>query len=186
MKKSNLFILILLVVAMVSSCSDGNDAKSEIAGKDELKSKIDSVEAILFNASTKHMNNSPAFAIVKLYRQYAEQFPQDELAADYLFKAGEVGSNIGLEEQSVNFFGKVYENYPNYDKRVESLYLQAFLFETKLNNLEKAKEFYQKVIDNHPDHKLAQDAQAAIGLLGLSDEEIIKKFEEMNKQNQPS
>jgi hypothetical protein len=50
-----------------------------------------------------------------------------------------------------------------------------------MNQKGKAKEYYEKVIDNYPDHVFAKEARVAIQHLGKTDEELIEEFEAKNK-----
>jgi hypothetical protein len=58
--------------------------------------------------------------------------------------------------------------------------LIAFIYENHLNKKGPAKEYYNKVINEYPEHVLASQAKQSIDILMLSDEELIKKFQENN------
>ena len=127
-------------------------------------------------------NNGIEWYINTFYSNYSGEKICGSITPEYLFKAGEV--SIGLKEydQAAGFFERIYNNYPDYNKRVESLYLVGFVYDEHANNYGKAKEYYEKVVANHPDHGFADDAKASIETLGLTDEEIIKKFEAKQKE----
>jgi tetratricopeptide (TPR) repeat protein len=182
-------LLILGVIALFTACSGGENKTVEtepvtekVATKDELQLEITKMEQELTNKMRTKFDDELAKRVVTFYRDYAQNNPKDSITPEYLFKAGEV--SIGLKEydQAAGFFERIYNNYPDYNKRVESLYLVGFVYDEHANNYGKAKEYYEKVVANHPDHGFADDAKASIETLGLSDEEIIKKFEAKQKE----
>lgn len=151
--------------------------------KEDVKSvyvkRIDSLENRL--KGSQSIDNMAASDLIGAYSAYAENFPADSITPDYLFKAGEVASSIRQGERAITIFNTIYEQYPAYDKAHYCLFLQGFIYETQVNNLQKAKEFYNMVIEKYPNEPIAGDAKACIANLGKSDEELIKEFEEKNK-----
>ena len=62
------------------------------------------------------------------------------------------------------------------------MFLVAFIYDTYLKQLDQAKTAYEKVIEKYPNHHLTRDAKLSIEHLGMSDEELIKMFEEKQKE----
>jgi tetratricopeptide (TPR) repeat protein len=174
--KTLIKLSIVIVALNVISC--GNHP--EVSMKDQYLQRIDSLENKL--RETKGVDNMAANDLIAVYSTYAENFPQDSLVPDYLFKAGELANSVKQGTRAINIFNLLYEKYPTYKKAHYCLFLQGFIYETQLNNLEKAKEFYTKVIEKYPNEPIANDAKACIQNLGKSDEELIKEFEEKNKK----
>jgi hypothetical protein len=58
--------------------------------------------------------------------------------------------------------------------------MQAFLYETVLNDKEKAKAKYEEFIKSYPQHPLVSSAKASFDQInsGMSDEQLIKMFEQ--------
>lgn len=185
--------LVPLFLAAIMMACNGTGEKAEeknklneaTSNKEAARSEIEALEGELMNKLRSGFDEELAKRVVDFYVTYANNNPKDEYTPEYLFKAGEV--SIGLKEfdQAVGYFERVYKNYPEFNKRVESLYLIGFTYDEHMDKYGKAKEYYQKVIDNHPDHEFADDAKASIETLGMSDEELIKKFEEKNKEAMP-
>lgn len=141
------------------------------------------------NALEKKLHDNPAMAMDKTftreltlaYSEFVEKFSDDTLSAEYLFRAGEIANGIMLPNDAISYFKKVYEKYPAHNKAATSLFLQGFVYETQLKNIEKAKTIYNEFLAKYPQHQLAKDVQFSLDNLGKSDEELIKMFEEKNQ-----
>lgn len=157
------------------------EEKSPEQVKEELVLEITKMEEDLMAKMRTEFDDNMARNLVKFYTQYADNNPKDSISAEYLFKAGEVCIGLKDYKMAIANFQRIYDNFPSYNKRVESLYLVGFVHDEYLDQYAQAQDFYQKLIDDHPDHSFADDAQASIETLGLSDEEIIQRFEEKNK-----
>ena len=60
--------------------------------------------------------------------------------------------------------------------------LATFVYDDQQHDLDKAREAYQQVIDQYPDSPFARDAEIAITQLGMTPEELIRKFEEQAQE----
>lgn len=183
MKKIFGALMILGLIACGTEQKNEEPKKEEkaVSNKEELQVEIIKMEEELTKKMRTQFDENLAKRVVEFYKSYADNNPQDSISADYLFKAGEVSIGLKEYEQAAGFFERIYNHFPNYAKRVESLYLVGFVYDEHLSNYGKAQTYYQKVINEHPDHGFADDAKASIETLGLTDEEIIKKFQEAQK-----
>ena len=71
-------------------------------------------------------------------------------------------------------------SFPEFRKSPTALFMQAFIYETTIQDKEKAKEKYSAFIQKYPDHSLTTSAKASLDQLNanISDEELIRSFEE--------
>ncbi len=143
----------------------------------KLQQSIDAKEKELYGDSTMVMDFAKAKDMIALYADFVKKYPENEKAEDYLFKAGEVSMGAMQSNVAIKYFEQYYEKYPKADKAPYSLFMQGFIYETQLNNTEKAKWCYEKFIRDFPTHKLAEDAKYSIANLGKSEEELIREFE---------
>ncbi|MDQ3192584.1 MAG: tetratricopeptide repeat protein [Bacteroidota bacterium] len=171
----NVFFLIFSS-AILFSC--GEEKKSAFT-KEQSQSQITDLEKELYSGS-KMFNDSAAIAVVELYNEYADTYPEDSLSADYLFKAGEVSMGLNQAERSLHYFKKVCDKYPEAEKASFSLFLQAYVLDNYIND-RQAGEVYRSFIEKYPNHPMVKDAEFSIQNLGKSDEELIKEFQA--KQN---
>lgn len=179
--KTNLYIVIMLGIIGISACKSVDPAK-----KDSLVKQITESENKIYADSGFKVNPIIAVKVINLYTQFADQFPDDSLAPGYLFKSAEIYMNLNAGQKAVTYYNKVYSQYPNYKKAAVCLFLQAFIYETQLGDLVKAKDFYSKFISEFPTHELVRDAKASIENLGKSPEELIRSFEQKNSQKKDS
>ncbi len=70
-------------------------------------------------------------------------------------------------------------DYPKYENTPVALFMLAsFVYDEQLHDLDKARETYQRIIDEYPDTPFAADASIAITQLGMTPEELVRMFEE--------
>lgn len=181
MKNSILILGILLLV--ISSCNNSSTSienNNQVDSKTELVNEIKAIEAELFKNPNAETNKVKANELIQLYKGFVDNNREDALAADFLFKAGEVAEGLNKHQLAIEYFNRVVNEYPEYVKRPEALYLTGFINETKLEKFGEAKTIYERVIQEFPNHILAKNATHAIENLGMSDEELIQKFEALN------
>ncbi|HKR03659.1 MAG TPA: tetratricopeptide repeat protein [Bacteroidia bacterium] len=165
MKKT---LLILLIAAAFASC------KSE---KEKLSDRIKQGEKEMMSDSSQTVNRKKAMEMVNLYKEYAEKFMEDTLAAEYLFRAGDISNGIGQYKQAIELYKKCSE-INTYSKQPVAFFLQGFIYETQLNDMQNAKRIYEEFLQKYPNHNLANDVNFSLANLGKSPEELIKMFEQ--------
>ncbi len=148
--------------------------------KDKQVKAIETLEKELYSSQT--LDKEKGLHMIDTYVNYSKQYPEDTASAVYLFKAAEIAMNLKLGSQSIYYYDKIISNYPHFYKTAECLFLKAFIYENEMNDLDRAKEFYTLFLTEYPNHPLAKDAKASIQYLGKSPEELIKMFQEMNKE----
>lgn len=170
MKKNLQFVLALLALIVVACQSPKEKALQEI----EALQAQDSVFSIENMAKEKDA-----------YIAFADKYPDDERAPEFLFKAGQSMGAIAsqkkdmkLHEESIAIFKRIQENYPDHHYAEEALFLSGFVYENHMGNITKAKATYQEFIKKYPKSELAEDAQFAIENLGISPEDIIKRAQQ--------
>jgi tetratricopeptide (TPR) repeat protein len=177
-------------VAMFNACSPQTQDAEEEQVLDE-KQKTEQERQVYFKEmerlereikmSEGENKKVQARSLVENYKGYADKFPLDSLSAEFLFKAGNIC--IGLEDYTyaITFFDRTAEHFPDYLRRPESIYMAGFVYDYHMSQKGKAKEYYEKVIEEYPNHIFATDAKLAIEALYMTDEELIRKFEKNNK-----
>ena len=171
----NRLICSILLILSIVSCK---------SAKDRLIEEIKSGEKILFNDSLKTLNEVEANKVFLNYLKYAEVYKDDTLSATYLFKAGDLSNGLNRPAEAISVFEKLRKNFPEYQKAPAALFMEGFIYETRLADSEKAKEKYRLFIAQYPDHRLTPSAHASLDQLeaNLSNEALIKMFEEKNKK----
>ena len=162
MKKLSLVLLIALIFV---GCSSNDPAK-----------RIEKLEKQAFSTEGA-INPEVASDLVSAYCDFADANPNDAMAPEYLFKAVDVSMNLNEPQRTIFIIDKLVEEYPDFPRAQAALFVKAFIFETRYNNLEMAKKIYEQYLEMYPDGEFADDCRASIENLGLSPEELVKKFE---------
>lgn len=167
------YLSVILIVFVTASCK---------SGKQELAEQISDGESELFNDSAKTLNKEKASQVFRMYIDYADKYKDDTSSAAYLFKAGDLANGIMRPLESVALYERLRKDYPSYRKAGAALFMEGFIYETAIQDKEKAKEKYSEFIKLYPDHALTPSAKASLDQLNdnLSDEDLIKKFEAMD------
>ena len=165
---SKLLILVAISIT-VASCSSRQSAVDEIA---------DLEEQLYGDAATLELDLEVSKEITAKYLAYSENFPEDTLAAEYLFKAAEVLKNNHFYGKSIELFERVDTEYPNFRKAPHALFMRAFIMEENLGQLEESHEAYSSFITKYPDHELVAAARFSMKNLGRDEAEIIREFED--------
>lgn len=170
MKHIFLFVVLLLVAA-------GCNHNTKVAKTTEDQAK--KAEAALFNGDmTANVEAVPE--AIETFSKYAEENPEAENAPEYLFKAFEVSVNTKQDpKQAIGLADRLLSQYPQFDKNPVALFMLAtFVYDDQLHDLDKARECYRRIMEEYPESPFARDAAISIEQLGLSPEELIRRFEE--------
>lgn len=116
--------------------------------------------------------------IAETYANLLEKSNPDK-KVDLLLMAGALAKTIGNPNKAVQLYYNVGEKMPDHPKAPTALFMQAFVYENDLQDMQKAKAAYELFLQRYPnDPDYADDARTALQLLGKSPEEIIRQFEQ--------
>jgi TolA-binding protein len=121
---------------------------------------------------------------IKAFADFAFYCKNDSLAPVFLLKAGQIAASINNLPQAQVCFEKCYKDFPEFNNRGAAMFLLAQLYDevSLLNDEDKARELYGKIINSFPNTEWAKQADAARALIGKTDEQIIKEFEAKNSK----
>ena len=174
MKKRILLMAAAMMVVM-ASCHNQNQKTTQ--------NDVQKAESALFNED-QTVNEAAANEAVATFSKYAEENADASDAPEVLFKAVDIAVNMRHDaQQSIAMVERLVNDYPTFDKNPVALFmLAAFVYDEQLNDLDKARETYQRIIDNYPDSPFAADAAIAITQLGMTPEELIRMFEAQEQE----
>jgi len=172
MKPMMKFILLIPFVAFLVACGG---AKTETPT--DVASRIKAMEDSVFESMT--FDRRKAQALVDVYKAYANAYPEDSLAPDYLFRAANVAKSMHEGEESIKLYDRVIKNYPSWKRLADVYYLKAFTIDSELDRKGEALMAYKEVIARFPDHAFAKDAKIMIENLQYTDEQLIQRFQQM-------
>jgi TolA-binding protein len=111
------------------------------------------------------------------YIDFANQYPNDEMSPEYLFKAGQRCNVTAEHEKAIQLFQQVIDQYPKHHMAEEALFLQAYIYENSMQDYAKAKSTYTSFLELYPNSELVEDATYSIQNLGKTPEQILEDFE---------
>lgn len=162
-----------------SASSTNTDQPTEEVVAAEQQKNIAKLEDELYQKNLQ-FDRRAANQIFDVYLAYAAEHPLDTLTPEYLFRAGQVSTGLKKNELAIKIYDRIIENYGAWNKIVEVKFMKGFTYENHLDRLGAAKEVYQDIVYDHPDHPLAAQAKQLIDNMQYSDEELIKKWQEEN------
>lgn len=165
-------IFTLFVVMLLGSCQ---------SPRNKAVKQVEAIENGLFNDEGM-IDREKVTELIDAYTNFVETYPADSLAPAYLFKAGDMAMNTNRSVQAIQFYGQIIEEYPNYPKLPEAMFLQGYVYENNLGRLDKAKEIYEKFLELYPNNDFADDAEVSLKYLGKTPEELIEIFQEQAAQ----
>ncbi len=175
MKNLSPVFLILFAVIVCASCGNQKEIK-------ELSNAVAVLEAEVLSDTSSLADLIKAQELIQAYENYANALPEDSLAPEYLYKGAEIAMNLQMAGRAIEYYQRVLNNYPDFDKISYCLFLQAFIYENQMEEFETAKKLYKEFIQRYPNHPLADDAQVSIDNMGKSLEELIKAWEAKEKE----
>lgn len=163
-----------LVVLMIVSCQSPR--------QDSLE-KINEMESLAFSESGL-VNAGHVDELIQTYQEFANEFPEDSLAPEYLFKAGDVAMHTNRSNKAILLYDRIINEYSNYRKAPEALFLKGYVFENNLGRLDRAEAIYKEFLEKYPDNEFADDAEVSLKYLGKTPEELIEIFQQENAAKQ--
>ncbi len=174
MNTKNYFFTIFILVFLISCGPSKNDSIQGISEKEDA----------LFNEKGGMTSLDKANELVVMYIEFADQYPEDSMAAEYIFKGADISMNINQPQQAIDLYDRIINDYPDFRKAPECLFLKGYVYENYFNDLDQARAIYTEFIEKYPENDFADDAQISINNLGKSPEELIQEFEEKMKAQQ--
>ena len=163
-------LLSVFVVLMMLSCGE----KMSVEKINELESKVFAKDAVLTAENV--------IQLVDAYVLFAEQNPNDQQTPDFLFKALDVAVGVNAEgpQKAIDIANVLIEKYPDFEMTPMAMFVKGFVYENMIGDLRNAEMTYRQFIEKYPNSPMVEDVKATLENLGLTPEELIRKFEEAN------
>lgn len=162
------FAFAISILLLLTSCA---------SEQQKMQNEIAQLEKALKGDSSVRPDYSKAEKMIDLYQSYANKFPDDTLSASYLFKAADISAHLNKINQACDLFNMVAVKYPESFRAPYAVFMQAFLYETSLNNIDMAREKYNTFISKYSNHELWDDANQSLANLGIPVEELVKQWD---------
>ena len=164
-----IFVLLSLAL-MLLSCGE----KMSVEKINELESKVFAKDAVL--------SSENVIQLVDAYLLFAKQNPNDQQTPEFLFKALDVAVGINAEgpQKAINIADVLIEKYPAFEMTPMAMFIKGFVYENMIGDLQNAEMTYRHFIEKYPNNPMVEDVKSTLENLGLTPEELIRKFEEAN------
>jgi len=163
MKKLIPVVLLLMAVAF-SSCNS----------RSSMVKKIEPTENSLKSDTTQIPSAEKVKAVQALYLEFADKYPADSMAPEYLFRAADLAIYLRDYKSTIGLYDRILTEHKQFSKLPQTLFMKAFAYDQYLQDPMKAAEFYRQFISLYPDHELADDASQALLFCGKSDQEVLE------------
>ena len=162
--------VLLLLAAVLFSCGE----KMSVEKINELESKVFAKDAVL--------SAENVIQLVDAYVLFAEQNPNDPQTPDFLFKALDVAVGVNAEDpqKAIDIANILIEKYPDFEMTPMAMFIKGFVYENMIGDLQNAEMTYRQFIEKYPNSPMVEDVRSTLENLGLTPEELIRKFEEAN------
>ena len=149
--------------------------KMSVEKINELEAKVLSEDAVVTKENV--------IQLVDAYTLFAEQNPNDAQSPDFLFKALDIAVGVNAEgpEKAVKIADVLIEKYPDFEMTPMAMFIKGFVYENMIGDLQNAEKTYRQFIEKYPDNPMVGDVKSTLENLGLSPEELIRKFESKNE-----
>ncbi len=143
--------------------------------------RLDSLASHLAAATDARQNREQAETFIAEAEHYYERHPGDSLAVNHLFRAGEVYRGLGEYGKAIETFGRLWRENPTHPKAPVALFLQAFTFDTHLQDSTLARRYYQTFLEKYPEHTLSDQARQLLEVAGTDPAELVRRARESEK-----
>jgi len=155
--------------------------KSNTQEHREMLAYIDSLEDVVY-VDTIDVDGPESSELLKSYLKFSRKFVGDkEKTPEFLYKAAALSRANELPVKAIKLYEQVLTDYPDYKRNPEIAFLIAFTYDDEIKQKEEAKKAYQKVIDDYPGDKWAEQAAERLKTIDMSDEELIEYFMKKNQ-----
>ncbi len=144
-----------------------------------IKSKED---YILAQVKRGVVDSAGVVQLLNAYESFADKYPANSQSVGYLYKAADFYVSMGKPLRGITLYQKIYDNYPNSEKRAYALFVQGYVFEDKAHNYENAQLKYHQFLREYPNHPLAKDVTLSLMNLGKTPEQMVAEFEARQQQ----
>lgn len=160
-------IISLFVAVVMMSCN-----------QETALEKINRLEPQMLE-ETGRLNKEVCAELVDAYVLYAEQNQNDGKSPAYLMSAIDISFNLNSDkpQKTIDIANILIEKYPDFEMTPMAMYIKGFVYENVAKDLQNAEKTYRQFLEIYPDSPLVESVKSTLENIGLSPEELIKKFE---------
>lgn len=176
--KNFLFPFFAILVVILNACS-GAPKDPKVEWNEKQKERITKLEDLLEKDVTGKYVDSVS-VLLSAYQEYYNKNMQDSLSGVYLLQAARLAEGTGKYKKAIELLFNYHENFKTAPNRDFVVYRIAFIYDEHLKDKTQAEHYYNQVISLHPDSPWAKEAQNALNILYMSDEELLQFLKSRN------
>lgn len=168
------YLLFAFAIISLNACQKGQD-------KAGLANDIAILEDSVFTENRegfRPMQEANARLLVEKYEAFAKSKVEASQAIDALFKAVSVAQYNRSYAKAAQLLEQIYSKYPDTDAAVRARFDEAYLYDDKIKNIEKARTLYEALIKDYPNSDYRVLAEQSLSVLGKNLEDILKEAKE--------
>lgn len=172
-KSSFVIIFSFLIFSCDTSHPDGRTR--------EQREKMELIQKELSGVlSTKEqVDIKAADVLIEKIAQYSNAYREDSMSAVFLLDGAQLCASMGKYQKAIQWLMN-YTEHPKAAKLDYATFLVGYEYDAHLKQPMSAEKYYRAVIEKYPNSEWAKTANQSLQWLGLSDDEIFKKLEEIN------
>jgi TolA-binding protein len=101
------------------------------------------------------------------------------MSAVFLLDGAQLCASMGKYQKAIQWLMN-YSEHPKASQLDYATFLVGYEYDAHLKQPMTAEKYYRAVIEKYPESQWAKSANQSLQWLGLSDDEIFKKLEEIN------
>ena len=170
-------IIAILTISFLLSCSNPPTDERNI-----MIESITQLEQKCYNEISNSYDHRVALKTLTEYQRFIKKYPNDTASANYMYLGAQLSKSINLFGESIRKYEVLIKEYPSHKKAANAKFMIGMIYENDIKDTIKAKLAYQAFIDEYPNSELTDDAALSIKYMSISTDDLIKMFEEKNKQ----
>ena len=113
------------------------------------------------------------------FTAFLTRYPQHLRSDEALRNLAMIARQDGDMEGAIGYYERLIADYPNSKYGDEAQFMIAFIYEEHLQDQERARQAYQRVIERYPESDLAASARRLLPHVGRNPEEWVKFQDEV-------
>lgn len=139
--------------------------------------QLDSLKVGMYNERTGRIDARLGERYARLCQLHALLLPAHPDSPNFLYEGGKIAGYVRAFPKAITLYQLLYQRYPGHDRAGQALFMTAFTYDSELGDTAQARPLYLSFLEQYPSSDFADDAAFLLDKLGLSDEEIIQRFE---------
>ena len=145
----------------------------------ELYLFSEELEKNLMDEESLEISRGLSVKLLETAQKHLEKFPESEYRRELIRKGSRAAQGLGQDYEAIRLINIAIKDNKNDSTIIDEMNLRAFLFD-KMDNKKKAQEAYEEIIALFPNHESVIMHKERLKTLHLTEDELIKLFEEKN------